>query len=81
MTELYPENAHFIYELLQNAEDAQASVVWFRVADDNLTFEHDGKKLFNSKNVESITSIGVSPKRDDPTSIGKFGVGFKAVFA
>lgn len=33
------------------------------------------------KDVESITSIGASTKRDDPTSIGKFGVGFKAVFA
>lgn len=25
LTELYPDNAHFIYELLQNAEDAQAT--------------------------------------------------------
>lgn len=81
LTELYPENAHFIFELLQNAEDADASEVWFVLDNDKLTFEHDGKKQFSFDNVESITSIGVSSKRDDPTSIGKFGVGFKAVFA
>ena len=29
LTDLYPDNAHFIYELLQNAEDAGASKVHF----------------------------------------------------
>jgi hypothetical protein len=90
LTDLYPDNAHFIYELLQNAEDARekskrgscgASVVRFTLSDDALEFEHDGKGLFTLSDVESITGIGDSTKRDDPTSIGKFGVGFKAVFA
>jgi len=39
------------------------------------------KILVPHEDVESITSIGDSTKRDDPTAIGKFGVGFKAVFA
>lgn len=81
LTELYPDNAHFIYELLQNAEDARASVVRFTLSDSAVEFEHDGERLFVLKDVVSITGIGVSTKRDDPTSIGKFGVGFKAVFA
>ena len=81
LTDLYPDNAHFIYELLQNAEDAGASSVKFILNDDRLEFSHDGGRLFSIKDVESITSIGNSTKRDDPTSIGKFGVGFKAVFA
>lgn len=81
LTDLYPDNAHFIYELLQNAEDTRANTVRFTLANDSLEFEHDGQRLFSLKDVESITSIGVSTKRDDPTSIGKFGVGFKAVFA
>lgn len=81
LTDLYPDNAHFIYELLQNAEDAGASSVKFILNDDGLEFSHDGGRLFSIKDVESITSIGNSTKRDDPTSIGKFGVGFKAVFA
>ncbi len=81
LTELYPENAHFIFELLQNAEDAHANAVSFYLNDDHLVFEHDGERQFTHRDIESITSIGVSTKRDDPTAIGKFGVGFKAVFA
>ncbi len=81
LTELYPDNAHFIYELLQNAEDAGASEVLFTLTKDSVDFEHNGACLFSLKDVNSITSIGASTKRDDPTNIGKFGVGFKAVFA
>lgn len=81
LTELYPDNAHFIYELLQNAEDTHASVVRFTLGEKSLDFEHNGQRAFSLADVDSITSIGVSTKRDDPTSIGKFGVGFKAVFA
>lgn len=81
LTELYPDNAHFIYELLQNAEDTQAEAVRFTLSNEDIRFEHNGRRLFSLKDVESITSIGVSTKRSDPTNIGKFGVGFKAVFA
>ena len=81
LTDLYPDNAHFIYELLQNAEDAEASEVRFILNSDSVEFEHDGNRLFSIEDVKSITSIGITTKKDDHTSIGKFGVGFKAVFA
>ncbi len=78
---LYPDQAHYIYELIQNAEDAEASQVRIDLYTDRVEFEHDGKKRFTIDDVDSITAIGRSTKTDDPTSIGKFGVGFKAVFA
>lgn len=82
LTELYPDKAHFIYELLQNAEDQQADEVFFEVQNDKFIFKHNGKKRdFNLEDIDSITNIGNSTKKDDPTSIGKFGVGFKAVYA
>lgn len=82
LTELYPDQAHFIYELLQNAEDKEAASVKFDLYNDRLVFTHDGRKCdFTLDDIDSITNIGKSTKKDDPTSIGKFGVGFKAVYS
>lgn len=75
----YSKKTHFIFELLQNAEDAEASSVCFRVNGKGLIFSHNGKRKFDAKDVEAITSIGKSNK--DYTQIGKHGIGFKAVFA
>lgn len=77
----YSEKTHFIFELLQNAEDAKASEVEFLVENERLVFSHNGELLFTDENVKSITSIGQSSKRTDYTQIGKHGIGFKSVFA
>lgn len=77
---LYSETSHFIYELLQNAEDSEATTIEFNLQDDYLSIIHNGK-LFNYDDVNSITTIGFSTKKDDLNKIGKFGAGFKSVFA
>lgn len=81
--ELYPDTAHFIYELLQNAEDMHATVARFILSENAIEFEHNGtKRSFNLADVDAITNIGNNAeKRNDVTAIGKFGIGFKAVFA
>ena len=83
LTDLYPDTAHFIFELLQNAEDMNATNVRFELDPEGIYFEHNGsKRTFNLDDIDAITNIGHNvQKKDDPTSIGKFGVGFKAVFA
>jgi len=80
LTDLYPDNAHFIYELLQNAEDADATEVKFELFQNKLKFYHNGNK-FTYEDIDGITSIGRGTKANDINKIGKFGIGFKAVFA
>lgn len=91
----YPESAHFIYELLQNADDACATKVVIKLDNKGLIFKHNGTIRFtiteetdenyetgNIGHINSITAIGASSKSDtnDDNKIGKFGIGFKAVF-
>ncbi len=67
--DLYPDRAHFIFELLQNAEDTGASEVTFTLEKDSLYFEHNGRP-FNEKDVEAITNIGKGTKKNDTDKIG-----------
>lgn len=78
--DFYPDEAHFIYELLQNAEDAGATEVAFELTPHACFFEHNGSRHFNERDIRGITGIFNSSKKDSPDKIGKFGVGFKSVF-
>ena len=78
---LYSDPSHFIYELLQNSDDAKASEVIFNLSANSLEIKHNGSKLFDFNDVDSITTVGSSTKVDDINSIGTFGAGFKSVFA
>jgi hypothetical protein len=77
---LYSRRTHFIFELLQNAEDAGASSIQFNLFEDRLEVCHDGR-LFNEADVMGICGVGDGTKPDDPTQIGRFGIGFKSVYA
>jgi hypothetical protein len=75
----YADPSHFIFELLQNAEDASASWVRFRLEPSCILFEHDGRP-FDRDDIEGITGIGNTTKLDDGHKIGCFGIGFKSVY-
>ena len=49
----YSDQAHFIYELLQNADDVHAEHSRFILYSDKLLFAHDGKKHFTISNYHS----------------------------
>ncbi len=90
--QLYSDRAHFVYELLQNAEDALARrfrlnpddnaprKVQFRLFYNRLEFRHFGAP-FNGEDVKGISDVLKGTKKEDVVQIGKFGIGFKSVYA
>jgi hypothetical protein len=80
LVDLYSDRTHFLLELLQNAQDARATRVRFDLHPDRLEVRHDGRD-FTEADVRGICGIKDSTKEDDPDQIGRFGVGFKSVYA
>lgn len=79
---LYADPSHFIYEILQNAEDCEATEISFELYDDKLVIKHNGKD-FNENDIETITAIALkeNEKKEQNDKIGRFGIGFKSVYA
>jgi HSP90 family molecular chaperone len=86
LADRYVERTHFIYELLQNAEDALrkrsgwsgSRSVKFEQSKSSLRVSHFGKQ-FDEPDVRGI--CGISESSRDLTAIGRFGIGFKSVYA
>ncbi|RJX31037.1 MAG: DUF3883 domain-containing protein [Oxalobacter sp.] len=82
---LYDDRTHFIFELLQNAEDALgrrydwhgSRKVVFALNSTRLTLSHYGMP-FDEADVRSLCDIAESTKNE--SSIGRFGLGFKSVY-
>lgn len=85
LADRYDDRTHFIFELLQNAEDALARRdawtgprrVAFTLSPETLLLSHYGKP-FDELDVRGICGIAESTK--DESSIGRFGIGFKSVY-
>ena len=87
----YSDEAHFLYELLQNSDDAQATEVHIHLHKEKLEYIHNGSIRFTLTDpnreddkgtighLNALTSIGASNKQSG-NSIGKFGIGFKSIF-
>ena len=82
--DIYTDNTRFLYELLQNADDAscKSGVLKFHIdfIEDYMIVSHEGKP-FNEDDIESICSIGDGSKSADSEQTGFKGIGFKSVFA
>lgn len=85
LADRYDDRTHFIFELLQNAEDALSKRgawsgprrVTFSLAPDMLSLSHFGRP-FDQADVRGVCGIAESTK--DQFSIGRFGIGFKSVY-
>ena len=85
LTDRYADRTHFIFELLQNAEDALAlrpewtgsRAVEFELSKRELRVTHWGKP-FDGNDVRGVCGIAESTKNWN--AIGRFGIGFKSVY-
>ena len=79
---------HFVFELLQNAEDALAergesslpTSVAFHLKANGLEARHFGKP-FSPENVKSICAINESTKKMSKLKLDVFGICFNSVYA
>lgn len=74
----YSDRTHFIYEILQNAEDVGAEHIKFHLTKEALEVYHNGRP-FDEKDIIGVCGIANGTK-DDGTRIGHFGIGFKSVY-
>ena len=89
---LYGDKSQFIYELLQNAEDALArrrqedpdgdipGDIHFDLYTDHLEVRHSGRP-FDEEDVRGISDVFRGTKNERLDQIGTFGIGFKSVYA
>ncbi|XP_059496728.1 sacsin [Stegostoma tigrinum] len=92
----YPDGGQILKELIQNADDAEAKEVVFifdeRTYGTSSVFMKDLKKfqgpalivyndsVFSEEDWHSIQTTGISKKRNDPSKVGQFGLGFNTVY-
>lgn len=80
-SDIYSESQRFVFELIQNADDAAlkgTNEVHFDFYPNCLVVSHNGEP-FSETDIKAITSIK-STKKSDPTKTGYKGIGFKSVF-
>lgn len=80
--DLYTDAKRFVYELLQNADDASdgtAVKVAVRLFRNNLVIAHTGK-VFNERDLRGLCGVNDGTKKKAVEKTGYKGIGFKAVF-
>lgn len=81
-SDIYSESQRFVFELIQNADDAAKDTnneVHFEFHDNFLIVSHNGHP-FSQDDIKALTSAGSSTKKADTTKTGYKGIGFKSVF-
>lgn len=83
-TDIYTDSKRFIYEMLQNADDASNRLgkleIQIQIIGQYLVISHQGEK-FTEIDIESICSVGDGNKKGDENKTGFKGIGFKSIFS
>lgn len=90
--DLYAKDTHFIFELIQNAEDNEYQTnkspsLRFKICQQEIMGKtetilavHNNEVGFHEKHVRAICQVGQSTKSKAQGYIGEKGIGFKSVF-
>lgn len=78
-SDVFSEYIRFLFELIQNADDANASEININVFDSFLVVSHNGD-AFEEADVRGICSVGSGTKKSQANMTGYKGIGFKSVF-
>ncbi len=81
-SDIYSESQRFIFELIQNADDAaltDSNEIHFDFNSHSLMVSHRGKS-FDEADIYGITNAGKGTKGSDANKTGYKGIGFKSVF-
>ena len=77
---IFTDPTQFVYEIIQNADDSGATKITFELLGNSIVIEHNGEP-FSTSDVEGITYFGRGVESDDLIKTGRYGIGFKSVFA
>lgn len=77
--DVFTEYIRFLFELIQNADDARATEIKILILDNHLVISHNGE-AFNKEDVEGICNVGGGTKKSNSNATGYKGIGFKSVF-
>jgi hypothetical protein len=78
-SDVFSEYIRFLFELIQNADDAGATEVNIEVKNSYIIVSHNGD-AFSEADVRSICSVGSGTKKSNTNTTGYKGIGFKSVF-
>lgn len=78
--EIFKDKKSFLFELIQNADDQEATEANIILEQERLIFSHNSEHAFTKDDLTGISDAGRETKKEISNKIGQKGIGFKNVF-